>query len=161
MSRPPDDLLQGLSETDRAKVEAWWHGLDEDEENEFSTLWDARAEDTTYCATVVDGRTEWHELPITLRAYPAGTASEKENALWKRQLGEYINGHEVQFFLAERRFHICRAHACARRVGETGLIPRDFVCPFADGACPFEGALDAARKDGSRRALWLVPFAVR
>jgi hypothetical protein len=158
MSMLPEGVTAKLSEENLRLVEVWWSELDAASRDEFGSLWDARSEDTAYCATIVDGKTEWHELPIELRAFPAGTHSEKENAMWKRQLGEYVNGHEVHFYLAEKTFHVCRAHACAREVGRTGVVPATFSCPFADAACPFERALDAARGPAGRRALWLVPM---
>jgi hypothetical protein len=62
--------------------------------------------------------------------------------MWRQDLIEYLNAHpEIDFFLGERRFHICRAHAEARRVLATGGIPHDFACPLQRRACPFARAL--------------------
>jgi hypothetical protein len=161
MRELPADVLRTLTAENRKVTEAWWLGLDAAAQLEFSQLWDTRSDDTAYCATIEDGRTVWHELPITLVALHAGTESPKENAFWQRQLGEYINGHEVKFFLAQRTFHVCRAHAIAREVGRTGVIPADFACPLQEAACPFERALDCARVEGARQTLWLVPVRRR
>ena len=49
---------------------------------------------------------------------------------------------ELDFSVGPRRFHICRAHADARRVLETGRIPHDFVCPLGRSSCPFGRALE-------------------
>ena len=66
---------------------------------------------------------------------------EREHAAWTHQLVEYINSHEeVEFHLKERTFHICRAHAEARRVIATGRIAADFACPVGAAACPFAAA---------------------
>ena len=157
MATLPSAVTAGLSDEKRDVANAWWAALDEESREEFLGLWDNRAEDAAYCATIEDGKTVWHELPIQLRAYPAGTNSEKENGLWKRQLGEYVNGHEVAFFLHESVFHVCRAHACAREVGRTGVIPAGFSCPDRSATCPFESALELAAVAGQRRALVLVP----
>jgi len=85
--------------------------------------------------------TTWPDPPIALLGVASDPELAHEEAQWTRQLGEYINGHEeIGFFLQERRFHICRAHAAARRVIATGVIPAGFVCPRAAAGCPFAGA---------------------
>jgi len=99
-------------------------------------------------------RTVWRDPPIELVGIPVDPESARENAAWCRQMIEYINGHEeIGFYLQERRFHICRSHAAARRVIERGVIDAGFVCPRGEAACPFAGA--AAIVPG--RAVMLVP----
>ena len=67
--------------------------------------------------------------------------TERENRLWTQQLAEYVNAHEeVGFFLQERHFHICRAHAAARAVIERGTIPAGFSCPRTAADCPLASA---------------------
>ena len=157
MTDVPEEAVRGLTPKKRAVAEAWWRELDDASRREFTTLWDARTDDTAYCATIEEGRTVWHALPLTLHGFHAGTESAKENAFWQEQLREYIDGHEVKFFLAQRTFHVCRAHAVAREVIATGIVPADFACPFANDACPFAAALDRAAEGGIRKTLWLVP----
>ncbi len=58
----------------------------------------------------------WRDQPLVLIGAPVDAALADDAALWTAQLVEYINSHEeVGFYLQERRFHICRAHAAARR----------------------------------------------
>ena len=153
-SELPTGVSRDLSAPQRETVESWWRGLDEGSRHEFARLWDERSEQTAYYAVEVDGKTEWHELPIELRGYFVDPETHRENKMWKQQLCEYVNGHEVRFFLSGRTFHVCRAHAVAREVGRTGVIPRDFECPFRSAECPFASAL--AQGDG-RSAIWLLP----
>ncbi|WP_157068989.1 hypothetical protein [Sandaracinus amylolyticus] len=155
----PSGVTATLSAPQRDTVEAWWADLDDDARDEFERLWDARSDDTAYYATVdARGKTEWHELPIQLRGYFVDPETHRENAMWTRDLNEYVNSHEdVSFFLVHRSFHICRAHAIAREVARTGVVPAGFACPFAHAACPFERALDGA----AGRAIWLLPVPCR
>jgi hypothetical protein len=153
MTDLPEGVARGLSSSQRDTVDAWWRGLDGEERREFGKLWDERSEQTAYYAVDVDGKTEWHELPIKLRGFFVDHETHRENAMWKQQLCEYVNGHEVRFFIAEKSFHVCRAHAVAREVIATGTIPHDFACPFASEQCPFAAALAAS--DG--RSVWLLP----
>lgn len=83
----------------------------------------------------------WRDQPLELIGAPVDAELAHDTALWTAQLVEYINSHEeVGFYLQERRFHICRAHAVARRVVRTGVIPADFACPRRATDCPFAAA---------------------
>jgi hypothetical protein len=82
---------------------------------------------------------------VTLVAHPVDGELEREHRMWTRDLRDYVNSHEeVGFFLQERRYHICRAHAAARTVIATGTISAAFQCPLRDRACPFAGASERA-----------------
>ena len=137
----PPSAIEHLSPDARAEVEGWWAELSGEEREEFDALWDVRGEDTAYVALVEAGRTTWQEVPVELRGRLLDPADAHDEALWKEQLLEYVNGHpEIRFFMAEGSFHICRAHAAARRVMMSGLIPARFVCPVGDEGCPLERA---------------------
>lgn len=83
----------------------------------------------------------WRDQPLALIGAPVDAELAHDDALWTAQLVEYINGHEeVGFYLQERRFHICRAHAAARRVVGTGVIPAGFACPRRAADCPLAAA---------------------
>ena len=83
----------------------------------------------------------WRDQPLVLIGAPVDAALAHDAALWTAQLVEYINSHEeVGFYLQERRFHICRAHAAARRVVRAGVIPAGFACPRRAADCPFAAA---------------------
>jgi hypothetical protein len=99
-------------------------------------------------------RTVWSDPPIALVGMPVDPEAVAEHLAWLRQLREYVNAHEeVEFYLKERTFHICRAHAAARRVVEGGVIPAGFRCPRGAAACPLATA--AACVPG--QAVLLVP----
>ncbi len=157
MESLPSGAVRDLSCEHRVRVEAWWSHLDGGAQAQLRSLYDERAEDTSFFALDVGGQTEWHDLPIELRGFFAvDRAAERENEMWTEQLREYVDAHEdILFFLEERTFHICRAHPEARRVIRTGVIAPDFACPLRrrDG-CPFAGA--TAREPG--KAIVLVPL---
>jgi hypothetical protein len=151
---PPTDLLAPLSAGARERAAAWWANLTPTARVEFVQLWDARTDDTALYGTCEDGQLVWHELPIELRGTIVDVDDDDDHQAQKQQLLEYIGNHEdVQFFLVERRLHICRAHAAARAVISTGMLPADFVCPAAAGACPMASILAAS----GGRAVRLTP----
>lgn len=157
MQTLPAEAMTKLSLAQRAELEVWWGGLDDRARADFTAMYDERAEDTAFYATESDGRIEWHELPIELHGHFIDPEEQREHAMWKQELCDYIQAHEeLRFFLVERSFHICRAHAVARRVAATGVVPADFSCPFARGDCPFIRAL--AVRPG--HAIALVPRRV-
>ncbi|PCC75424.1 hypothetical protein SAMN02745121_03850 [Nannocystis exedens] len=139
----PAEATRLLSRDHLAAIEAWWAGLDDAARAEFTALYDERAEDTAFYATIVDGKTEWHELPIELHGMYVDPENAPETAMWKQELCEFISNTGVQFFLVDRTFHICRAHSQAREALACGAIPAGFTCPFEQAACPFEQALAA------------------
>ncbi len=128
MQTIPVGTTDGMNDAERAIVEAWWSTLGDAEQRELETQWDARTDDTALHAVEVDGKTEWHELPIHLRGHfvdreahredfgakrrrpsldcggaRGGTPSQaNEDAMWKQMLCEYINSHEVKLFLEMR-----------------------------------------------------------
>lgn len=153
----PREATRHLSREHLATIEAWWDRLDDGARAEFEQLYDERAEDTAFYATVADGKTEWHELPIELHGMYVDPENAPETAMWKQELCEFISNTGVQFFLVERTFHICRAHPQARRVLAAGVVPAEFACPFAEAACPFSQAL--AGRPG--HAIVLLPRRAR
>lgn len=141
---PPQTILAGLSPSERAKTTEWWATLNEQSRTEFLQLWDTRSDDTGLYGTVDDGKIEWHELPIELRGMPIDTENDVEHKQFKQQLLEYISNHEdVQFFLVDKRLHICRSHSGAREVIRSGFLPSSFVCPASDEGCPMRQILSA------------------
>jgi hypothetical protein len=83
-----------------------------------------------------------HRPPeLDLVGHVVDREAEREHRMWTRDLREYVSSHEeVGFFLQERRYHICRAHAAARAVIASGTIPAAFACPLHNRACPLAGA---------------------
>jgi hypothetical protein len=125
----------------RDELRRWCTRLPPEERAELGSLLDRRADHVFHQAPAGDRCREWHELPIVLLGQPIDAEIERENRLWTQQLAEYVNAHEeVGFFLQERRFHICRAHAVARAVIARGTIPAGFTCPRAATDCPLASA---------------------
>lgn len=144
MDTPPPEMLEGLDDAERHRTTTWWSTLNAEAKAEFVQLWDARADDTALYGTTVDGRLTWHELPIELRGALIDEENDREHKELKSQLREYISNHEdIQFFLVDKRFHICSAHAAARAVIRDGVLPRSFVCPVNPATCPMHNILQA------------------
>lgn len=135
---PPKRLVRKLSLAQRDVVVAWWRSLDESARRELGA---------------VRSRPGAQEPELVLAGRPVDPLEQAENEQWTAQLCEYVNSHDVPFFLEEQRFHICRAHAAARKVAETGVLPADFSCPLRQSTCPF----DAARSLHPGCSIHLVP----
>lgn len=134
----PKRLVRNLSEAQRDEVTAWWRSLDEKARREL---------------TAAPSRSGPDGPEVVLQGRPVDPLEQAENELWTAQLREYVNSHDVPFFMGERRFHICRAHRTAQQVAETGVLPAAFSCPFGRAACPFAAALSLH----PGRAVHLVP----
>lgn len=129
----PEELTRDVPAAVRPAVEAWWRSLDALARD--AVVSEARPDDTAWLTD-----DEGHPV-VELRGRFVDPEDAIDDALWRQELIEYIDAHpEIVFFLEERRFHICRAHAVGRRVAKTGVVPRDFVCPLADRACPLQRA---------------------
>ncbi|MEM1030925.1 MAG: hypothetical protein AAF928_04235 [Myxococcota bacterium] len=157
----PNDLLTNLSSADVAKTLAWWRRLSHEAQLEFVQCWDARTDDTAFHGVSRDGDIEWHELPIELRGRLVDDENRVDDRLARQQLLEFVNNQEeVQFFLVDRQFHICRQHPGARACLRSGLIPKGFRCERSNaGDCPMMQILEAA--DGRSvelhpRIKWMV-----
>lgn len=150
----PDQLLRDLADEDRTKTLGWWETLHPDAQLEFTQCWDQRNDDTALHGISRDGRIEWHPLPIELHGRIVDDDHRIDDGLARRQLLEYINGHEeIQFFLTMRTFHICRSHPGARACLRSGVIPKDFHCEQHHPDCPMRAVL--AHANG--RSVELVP----
>jgi hypothetical protein len=137
-------MLDGLDEEEVARTMRWWATLSEDARLEFVQMWDARTDDTALCGTSDNGSITWHEVPIELRGALIDEENDREHKQAKSQLLEYISNHEdIQFFLLEKRFHICRAHTAARDVIRGGMLRADFECPVDEASCPMRAILNA------------------
>ncbi len=133
----PEGLVDILSVSQLDSAILWWRTLSLGSKMEFVRMWDARAENCAYYGYVEGERLVWQELPIELRGRFVDEEALVEHDEYKRQLLEYVNNHEeVQFFLTERSFHICRSHKKARDCIANGLIPASFVCPLSSKECP-------------------------
>jgi hypothetical protein len=140
---PPAALLAGQSEAERQRTAVWWRTIDAESQAEFLQAFDSRADRTDFYGLVEDGKIRWHELPIELRGALSDDENDVEHRQFKQQLLEYISKHEdVQFFLVDRKLHICRAHPAARAAIQSGVIPAAFVCPLADADCPMRHIID-------------------
>ncbi len=155
----PKDLLANLSSEDIEKTVAWWRGLSREAQLEFVQCWDARTDDTALHGVSRDGDIEWHELPIELRGRLMDDEDRVDDRLARRQLLDFVNNQEeIQFFLVDRKFHICRSHPGARACLKSGVIPKGFRCERgAVDDCPMMKILDAA----NGRSVELVPVAHR
>ncbi|MFV8752779.1 hypothetical protein ACNOYE_19720 [Nannocystaceae bacterium ST9] len=144
----PAELVEGLPPGQHDKARAWWESLTPGAQTEFGRLWDSRSEDTALHGITREGEIEWHELPIELRGEivdEQDLADQADEAQAHQDLLEYICGHEeIHFFLTERSFHLCRAHARAREVVRAGWLPSGFECPLADANCPMRRVLVAS-----------------
>lgn len=138
----PPSLLAGLDDAERGIAATWWDGLDAADQLEFVRSWDVRADSGAWVGVVSDGRLEWHPVPMALVGRFVGRADRVDHALAKQQLFDFVANHEeIQFFLVEGRFHICRSHPAAREVIRQGWLPADFRCPLEDRACPMRAIL--------------------
>lgn len=153
----PEQLLHDLTEEDCTKTLDWWTTLHPETQLEFAQCWDQRSDDTALHGISRDGKIEWHPLPIELRGRIVDDDDRIDDRLARQELLEYINGHEIQFFLVDRGFHICRAHAGARACLRAGLIPKHFVCERESADCPMRAIL--AHTKG--RSVELVPIMPR
>jgi hypothetical protein len=150
----PDDLLRDLDAEARHETRAWWATLDDDARLEFVRCWDARSDDTALHGVCHDGQIEWHALPLELRGRIVDEEDRIDDRLARQQLLEFVNNQpEIQFFLVERKFHICRSHVAATACLRSGVIPRGFRCPAGEEACPMARILAAA----GGRSVELVP----
>jgi hypothetical protein len=138
-------MVDDLSDEERARTITWWSTLNEDAQIEFEQMWDARSDETALYGTCENGNIAWHELPIELKGALVDEENDREHRQFKQQLLEYISNHEdVQFFLVEHKFHICRAHAGARAVIRVGELASTFVCPAETSDCPMLAILKAS-----------------
>ncbi|GAB5549606.1 MAG: hypothetical protein RLO52_20355 [Sandaracinaceae bacterium] len=127
-------------------VKRWWESLDDDAREALRALDDPRRDDVALAWD--EERGAFEALPIEVVGRFVDPEDARDDALARQQLLEYVNAHpELEFFLRERRFHICRAHAAARSVLRSGVIPAGFECPLRERSCPFERAL--AQGEGS------------
>lgn len=94
-------------------------------------------------------------LTDELRGRLVDEENRVDDRLARQQLLEFVNNHEeIQFFLIEREFHVCRSHPGAQACLKSGVIPKGFACgarPAAD--CPMMKILEAA----GGRSVELVP----
>jgi hypothetical protein len=140
----PEILLEGVSDAEVAQIDRWWAALPVEVQSECARLCDPRSEDTAWSGA---GATlEWHELPIQLKGRLVDEETRRETRMYKQELFDYIVNHEeVQFFLEERKFHICHNDPVARAILESGFLPASFRCPLERGDCPMRTVLKAAR----------------
>ena len=150
----PAALVANVPSTDRVDVQAWWACLDRRSQRLLRAMVDARAEDVSL--VFVDDES-WRELPIELHGRLADPADAADAELAVRELTEYIQADpNIVFHLEEREFHICRAHARARRVIREGRIAAGFTCPGGNTDCPHQTSVAIA--GGSLR--WFIRVRV-
>jgi hypothetical protein len=143
----PSTLRQGLSSERLVETQLWWEGLSNEEQGELH--WLCHREQVRIARTVSKegGVLRWEKLPIWLEGKAMEQAEIEDEQLAFQTLYEFITNHEdIQFFLAERHFHICRSHFQAREVLRKGVLPVDFACPLRDRNCPMRAIGDAAGK---------------
>ena len=139
----PDDLVDNATPAQALAAEQWWEGLSARTRADFSLMWDQRAEDSALYGFVDGDELVWRELPLEL----VGEFIEPDSAPFshdelQQQLLEFVNNHEeIEFFIVERKFHICRAHAAARQIVADGILPADFSCPLSSDDCPMRRLL--------------------
>jgi len=135
----PPALIDGAPAARREATERWWSALDDATRPELDALYDPGRDDITRAAAEP---ARWAALPLELRGRFVDPEDARDDAMWRQDFIEYLNAHpEIDLAVGARRFHICRAHADARRVLETGRIPHDFGCPLGRPSCPFARAL--------------------
>jgi len=140
----PDDLVDNATPEQALAAEQWWEELSARTRADFSLMWDQRAEDSALYGFVDGDELVWRELPLEL----VGEFIEPDSAPFshdelQQQLLEFVNNHEeIEFFIVERKFHICRAHAAARQIVVDGILPADFSCPLSSGDCPMRRLLE-------------------
>ena len=141
----PKELLSSLTHEDRIKTLTWWETLEPEAQLEFSQCWDDRSDDTALHGVSRGGEIEWHPLPIELRGRIVDEENRIDDRLARQQLLEFINNHEeVQFFLVDGGFHVCRDHVGARACLRAGVIPKAFSCGKPAHACPMQRILHTA-----------------
>ncbi|MEM9187750.1 MAG: hypothetical protein AAGF12_01140 [Myxococcota bacterium] len=120
----------------------------------LSKFWDPCAEDLSFAS----GEDGWEGLPLILHGHQVDSEDVADDELMHRDLLEFILNHEeIQFFLVDREFHICRRHSAARSILRRRLIPGGFRCPVEGEGCPFGVISKAARGAGIRIRLRVLP----
>lgn len=144
MTTIPDALVRNVPENEQEHAKQWWATLSKKMQKEFLLFCDEKSDDTSYFGTVEEGALVWHELPIELKGRLIDPLEVREHKALKEELIEYVNNHEdVQFFVVEKKFHICRSHPAAAMAIKSGRIKADFRCPLNDNSCLMRRMLDA------------------
>jgi hypothetical protein len=148
MNNIPDTVLLALLPEEIASTNEWWATLTSSAQQELVRLWDTRSDSCGFEYTLEpDGSHSWTPIQIDIGAMYQHPDKASTHHTWNRDLYEYIVSHpEVKVLaqFAERKFHICRSHSQARAAIETGVIPAEFACPFADEHCPMRALLAVA-----------------
>jgi len=114
----PSQLRRVYADVDRAAIEAWWGGLDDEARADVARLCDERA-DACFCRFVADD--------------DAWGFDE-----WGPSYFEHLIEHPELVLVwdpPERTFHTgCTRHPLAQGCWSSGAVPRDFACPFANGS---------------------------
>jgi hypothetical protein len=132
LSELPAQLGELLTEAGLRDVGRWWQELDFFSRRQVFQLWAdcvAMNEGQRIIACVEGEFVEADEIP--------------ENGVWHNDFYEYLVNHE-EFFVQERKFHVCTRHPLARAAIEAGRIPRGFTCGLEENACPMKRILMAA-----------------
>lgn len=148
----PVGVVDRLSARNVARLHRWWSRLETTERRSFVEAW---AADDTIASE--------HDPALTVLLEPrfidAGSREvqedRNEDRVARRALLDWVVAHpEYRWGLAERSFHICRAHRHARDTVRVGFIPANFRCPLKRRRCPMRRLLE--EKPGHDVALSVV-----
>jgi hypothetical protein len=136
----PSELGDLLVEAGLRDVRGWWQELDFDSRYQVFQLWKD-------CVAANEGQ----QIVACVEGEFIEEGSEPEE-VWHSDFYEYLVNHE-EFFVQERRFHVCTQHPLARSAIEAGGIPASFNCGLSESACPMRRLLAVAQGKAFRLKL--------
>lgn len=135
MIEVPSQLRRVYADVDRAAIEAWWGGLDDEARADVARLCDERA-DACFFGVVADERD--HIVPKVRGGRFVADDDAWGFDEWGPSYFEHLIEHPELVLVwdpPERTFHTgCTRHPLAQGCWSSGAVPRDFACPFANGS---------------------------
>ena len=135
----PTEFLEKCSEDERAGVESWWRGLNNDSRSDVCMLLDRRNDSRAFVFCEDEqGNRAWHRLPLVDEDLPSDNPDDYERE-WQLEHFEHLLAHPELMIASDaviRTFHICTAHPAARQVVENGELAKSFSCPVGAVDCP-------------------------
>jgi hypothetical protein len=134
-----NNLTMTISEKEKNAVKEWWNSLTEMDQEEIRKLCEEKRECGMVPLEKEVRREEKQSKPFVVIGKFESSKNGNTNKEWYEDMYEYLVAHPEAIILAgqfePRAFHICTFHQKAREVLKNGVIPNDFLCPFADSDC--------------------------
>jgi hypothetical protein len=131
----PSQLRKVYADVDRAAIDAWWGGLDDEARADVARLCDERA-DACFFGVVADERD--HIVPKVRGGRFVADDDAWGFDEWGPSYFEHLIEHPELVLVwdpPERTFHTgCTRHPLAQACWSSGAVPPDFACPLANGS---------------------------